>query len=462
MFRSVAPGGGGQAPAPAVVVTYPAPAGEARTSDYTVTVNEKPVDIYAAQSQYFDGDYFFASFDFSGEVAIRVTSTRSLEKVQVQPARFGVRSERNGVSEIMLTADKPFRISIEPNGRIKPLLLFGNALEKDAPKPGDSNVVYFAPGVHSPGKVTLSDNQILYIAGGAVVKGCVYARGRNVTIRGRGILSGEESPRFKGPGRYLLDCQDCRDITVRDITLRDPFSWTFVTWNCDGVTIDNVKVCGSRMLNDDALDLVNTQNAVIRNCFFRTQDDSIAIKGIAKMPRPCENILIEDCEFWTDVANIFRIGYECETDGMRNIRACNIDVLYYSKNYRPPTDYWTNAIIWLQPNQDMLMDNCHFEDIRIRSNGEDMITVMAKPMSCSYGEYKNPEPGTLRDCSFRNIQVFGEQGKFEGLIYMLGDSEKHHVRGLHFDNVTYFGRPITETSPCVSIGRYVSDITFRK
>ncbi len=138
------------------------------------------------------------------------------------------------------------------------------------------------------------------------------AKGKNITIRGRGVLGGEESPRFQGPGRYLLDCQDCQDLTVR-------------------------------------------------NCFFRTQDDSIAVKGLAKLPRPCENILIEDCEFWTDVANIFRIGYECETAGMRNIRARNIDVLHYSKNYREPTNYWANAIIWLQPNQNMVMEDCHFE-----------------------------------------------------------------------------------------------------
>ncbi len=462
MFRSAAPDGESQVATGAIVTTYPAPAGEARNGDFTVSVNGKPVDVYAAQSQYFDGDYFFACFDFSGTVSIRVTSVRSLEKVQVQPARFGVRMERTGANEITLTADKPFRISIEPNGRIKPLLLFGNAPENDAPKPENPNVVYFAPGVHSPGKITLRDNQVLYIAGGAVVKGCVYAKGKNITIRGRGILSGEDSPRFKGPGRYLLDCQDCRDITVRDITLRDPFGWTFVTWNCDGVAINNVKVCGSRMLNDDALDLVNTQNVTVRNCFFRTQDDSIAIKGMAKMTRPCENILIEDCEFWTDVANIFRIGYECETDAMRNIRARNIDVLYYSMNYRQPTEYWANTIIWLQPNQNMLMEECHFEDIRVRSNGDNMIMVMAKPMSCSYGDYKDPEPGALQNCSFKNIQVFGERGKFEGLIYMLGDSEKHYVRGLHFENITYFGQPVTQSSSCVSIGRYVSGISFEE
>ena len=38
------------------VTTYPAPAGEAITRDYAVTVNGKPVDVYAAQSEIFEGD----------------------------------------------------------------------------------------------------------------------------------------------------------------------------------------------------------------------------------------------------------------------------------------------------------------------------------------------------------------------------------------------------------------------
>jgi hypothetical protein len=445
----------------AEVTTYPAPAGEAISGDYTVTVNGRPVDVYAAQSQYFEGDYYFASFDFSGRAAIRVTSAQSLEKVQVQPTRFHVGVERSRPNEITLTADAPFRVSIERNGRIKPLLLFGNALETDAPRPGDPKVVSFAPGVHRPGKITLTEGQTLYLAGGAVVKGCVCAQGDNITIRGRGILAGEESPRFKGPGRFLLDCRDCRNIKVRDITLRNPWSWTFVTWNCDGVTIDNVKICGSRMINDDALDLVNTQHATVRNCFFRTQDDSIAIKGLARQPRPCANILIEDCVFWTDAANIFRIGYECETAGMRDITARNIDVLHYSKNYRPPTHYWTNAIIWLQPNQDMVLEKCHFADIRVRSSGEDIVMLMAKPMSCHYGAYQKPEPGSLRDCSFKRIEVLGERGAFQGTLYLRGDSEKHNVCRLLFEGLTYFGRPVTKDAPCVQIGPHVAEVTFR-
>lgn len=215
------------------------------------------------------------------------------------------------------------------------------------------------------------------------------------------------------------------------------------------------------MINDDALDLVNTQDVTIRNCFFRTQDDSIAIKGLAKVPRPCENMLIEDCVFWTDVANIFRIGYECETAAMRSITARNIDVLHYSKNYREPTHYWANAIIWLQPNQNMVMEECHVQDIRVRSSGEDIIMLMAKPMRCTYGSHENPEPGILRNCSFKNIEVNGEQGRFRGLLYMLGDSQEHDVSRLVFEHVTYFGRPIMQDSPCVQIGPHVAEVVFR-
>lgn len=443
------------------VATYPAPSGEAAVGDYSVAVNGKPVNIYTAQSQYFEGDYAFASFDFSGKVEIVVRSKASLDSVQIQPARYAGWLERKGAHEIGIKADAPFQISIERSGRVKPLLLFGNAVETDAPRPGDPNVVYFGPGVHRTGKITLTDNQTLYVAGGAVIKGCVLAQGKHITICGHGVIGGEESPRFKGPGRYLLDCKDCQDLTVSGITLRNPWGWTFVTWNCDRVLIDNVKICGSRMINDDALDLVNTQNAIIRNCFFRTQDDCIAIKGLAKMPRPCEHIVIENCTFWTDVANIFRIGYECETSGMRDIVARNIDVLHYSKNMRPPTDYWSNTIIWLQPNQNMMMEECRFEDIRIHSDGTDILMLMAKPMRCRYGEYKNPEPGHLRNCSFKNIRVTGKQGNFHGLLYITGDSPEHAVSGLHFENIRYFGKPVMRDASCVQIGLHADDVTFR-
>lgn len=443
------------------VVTYPAPASEKVSGAYSVTVDGKPVDVYSAASEYFGGDYYFAYFDFEGSVKIEIRSEYPLDKAAVLPASFGLPMETTSERAI-ITADKPFRVSFEPNGRIKPLLIFGNGLETDVvPASNAKDVVYFGPGVHKPGKIELTSNQTLYLAGGAVVKGCIHAVGENITIRGRGVLAGEESPRFQGPGRFLLDCQNCSQLTVRDIILRNPWSWTAVTWNCRGVLIDGLKICGSRMINDDALDLVNSQDVIVRNCFFRTQDDSIAIKGIDASKLPCENILVENCQFWTDLANIYRIGYECDAAVMKHIVSKNIDVLHYSKNYREPSHYWSNAIIWLQPNLNMLIDDCQFENFTVYSDGTEMILLMAKPMRCSYGAHKEPDPGTLKNCSFKNISLVGKKGDFKGLIFLAGESEKWSVTGLTFENVQYFGERITRESPCVHCGNHVSNIEFR-
>lgn len=446
--------------AQAEVRTFPAPEGEAANDVYSVTVNGRPVDVYAAQCPLWEGDYYFASFEFSGKVEIQVRSKSSMESTKILPDRFGVRMTREDADTVTLEAERPFRISVEPTGRVRPLLIFGEEIEKDAPRPDDPNVVYFGPGVHKAGKISLTDGQTLYLAGGAVVKGCVHAVGKNITVRGRGILAGEDSPRFQGPGRYPIDFQNATGAVLRDIIVRNPWSWTTVFWNCDGVTIENLKICGARMINDDALDLVNTRNVVVRDCFFRTQDDCIAVKGMAEMTPACENIRVENCQFWTDVANIYRIGYECQTEAMRNIVSKNIDVLHYSKDCREPSHYWANTIFWLQPSANMPLSDCHFEDIVVYSDGSDMLMLMAKPMRCQYGKEKVQVTGTLKSCSFKNLQVVGECGNFTGLIYILGDSDTHSVDGLTFENVRYFGTSIDEKSSCVEIGKFSKNIRF--
>ena len=443
-----------------VVKTYPAPESERVADVYQVAVDGRPVDVYRAQSEYFEGEYYFAYFDFSGTVQVEVQSAFPMAKTRVLPDRFGFAIDEKDKS-VQFKADKPFRVSVEPNGRIKPLLLFGNELEKNVPNPKTPGIVYFGPGVHRPGRIALTDNQTLYLAGGAVVHGAVAATGKNITVCGRGILAGESYPRFQGPTRFPIDFQNCQNAVVADIIVRNPWSWTTVMWNCDTVLIDGLKICGSRMINDDALDLVNTSNAVVRNCFFRTQDDSIAIKGIEKSKRPCENITIENCQFWTDVANIYRIGYECDAAGMRQIVSRGIDALHYSKNYRQPGDYWANAIVWLQPNLDMLMEDCRFDDVVVYSDGSAAILLMAKPMRCHYGEHKTPNPGRLRNCSFKDIRIVGTPGDFGGLIYLKGESPEWNVEGLTFENVRYFDAPITQQSQCVNIGEHVQNVSFK-
>ena len=444
----------------AQVVTYPAPAGEVCAGDYRVEVNGRPVDVYRAESQYFDKTYFFASFDFAGEVTVRVTSTQSLERASVLPERFGVRPTFERPNALRFLARRPFRIAIERGGRNSPLLLFGNPLEKDQPKPGDTNVVFFGPGVHTPVKIQLADNQTLYVAGGAVVKGCVEARGTNITVRGRGILDGNDYPHLKGPAGFMLNLAGCRNLVVRDVVVRGAWTWAVVPSGCDGVLIDNVKICGSRVLNDDGIDVVNSSRVTIRNCFIRTQDDCIAVKGLDGWGRrPCEKMVIESCEFWTDRANIFRIGYECEAEEMSGLVARDIDVLHYSMNYRKPEAFWCNTV-FLQPSGDMPMRDLRFEDIRIHADEYQTVLVLAKPMVCGAGGKKYTSAGRLSDCVFKNIEVTGNDARFGGEVCVVGADEQRTVENLTFESVRRFGKPVTEAAPAVTVGANTRNIRF--
>ena len=220
-----------QAVTPSVCV-YPAPEEEVVRGVYSITVNGKPVDVYSAQTLSFDGDYYFASFDFSGTVSIKISSPFPMEKTEIIPNRFVTPYQLLGTKEIQFEADKPFKIAIEPNGRIKPLLLFGNEIETDVPNANDPNVMYFGPGVHRPGAITLKSDQTLYLAGGAVVKGAIFASGENIVVRGRGVLAGEDYPKFKGPDdHHPIDCKKCKGLVILktlDISgNQDSKSWKF-------------------------------------------------------------------------------------------------------------------------------------------------------------------------------------------------------------------------------------------
>jgi len=184
----------------AKIVTYPAPAGEVSSSDYQVQVADRKIDTYMArvldppfaENYDYGGPYSFANFDMSGSVVVRIASKRSLRNVVIRPQSYGIKPTLVDDHTLTLTLEKPLKLSVEPDGKNGPLLLFANPIETDAPKAGDENIVYFGPGVHKPEKIVLESNQILYLAGGAVVKAEVLVKGTNIRICGRGILDGSD------------------------------------------------------------------------------------------------------------------------------------------------------------------------------------------------------------------------------------------------------------------------------
>jgi hypothetical protein len=440
------------------VVTYPAPEGAALSDQYTVKVNGKRVDVYSApvwdpgHVKPFGGPYSFAYFDFEGRVAVEVTSKKPLAKSVIRPVSRGIPPKiADGKLSFELSA--PGQLSIEPDGKNGPLLLFANPLESSPPEEGDPDVVYFGPGIHKAGEIKIGTGQTLYIAGGAIVKGGVLAQGERIRLRGRGIIDGLDWERFKGPTRNLIRLHKCKDVQVEGLILKDSWAWTFPMYASSDVHIDNIKIVSARCANNDGIGVCNSQRVKIENCFIRTDDDSITTKGFGEhlgidpYP-PVEDVTVERCVLWTDRAHIWRLGCESRAAAMRRLVFRDIDVLHYSDPREPA--------ISVEPGEGMLMEDVLFENIRFNGEGQRRFIVL-KTAPTFWAKSKTP--GNVRNVVFRDIKLTGQPGP--ALIEIGGCDPKHTVEGVTFQNVTRYGQPLTSNSTNVVIQHHTRNIVFK-
>ncbi len=437
----------------AKVVTYPAPGGEALSGDYQVWADDQKVDVYttrvldppfAGKQWDHGGPYGFANFDMSGRVTVRIVSKRPLRNVVIRPQSYGIRPVLEDDHTLTLTLKQPRKISIEPDGIKGPLLLFANPLQADPPSPGDPGVVYFGPGVHKPVKITLADDQTLYVAGGAVVKAEVFASGNRIRIRGRGILDGSDWAWRKGPVGNLIAIRDSRDVEISGVTLRGSSHWTIVPMDCRQVTVRNVKLCNSRVQNDDGINPCNSQDVLITDCFIRSDDDCIALKGIDFRGKNSnvERITVENSILWCDRARIFLLGHESRAQYMRNVTLRNLDIVHFSM-----------TPFLFEPGEEMRLENITIEDVRIHGEGQREL-IRLRPVVNQY--MRKRVPGTIRNVSFVNVTVEGRPGEYQ--VQLEGADAEHDVRDVSFENVSILGAPLSEESAHLRLGQHTKDV----
>ncbi len=437
---------------PSAVVTYPAPPAEVLSGDYTVSADGRSVAVYTARTLDppfagkewdYGGPYSFAYFDTSGRVTVRVTSPRRLRDAVVRPesARVQVRVEDDHT--LLLALDGPRKVSVEPDGRKGPLLLFANPVEVNPPKPGDPGVIYFGPGVHQPGRIEVTNGQTLYLAGGAVVKGAVSAHGSDLRIRGRGILDGSDYEWRKGPYNVTLGIRGT-NVLVEGITIRGSSHWTIVPQGSRHVIVRGVKICGSRVQNDDGINPCNSQDVLITDCFIRSDDDCVAMKGLdfAAPNSNVENVTVENCVLWCDRARIFLLGHESRAPFMRDITLRHLDIVHF-----------TMTPFLFEPGEDMRLENVRVEDVRLHGEGQAEF-IRLRPVVNQY--MRKQVPGFIRGVTFRDVAITGAPGAYQ--IQLEGADAEHDVRDVAFEGVTILGKPVTRSSEALRVGAHVEGV----
>lgn len=486
--------------------------------DYTVRVNGKEVELNTArasavpfnrrwpghQRQIEQSEIIqFLSIETDEPLIFEIFPKVPFDSVRLRPKSLGITPDvENG--RIKFTIDKPAYFTVEPYGRNHALHVFVDPVSEYRVDKSSPDVIYFGAGEHDAGTVELKSNQTLFIDAGAVVYACVHAEdAENIKILGRGILDNS-----KNRERILYDASIennhealnnaervhtvqldyCTDIEIDGITIRDSLVYNIRPVGCKNLDIRNVKIIGCWRFNSDGIDMHNCVNVHISNCFIRTFDDSICVKGFDLYDREdiaaaleaalyrngrsydvFKNALVEKCVIWNDWGKCLEIGAETKAEEICNITFRDCDLIHL-----------TGTALDCMNVDYADVHSVAFKNISIECDEE----IPAPLIQKSDAEvYENPDPdympftvavsvefhheyskgsetrrGRNRDFVFENIRVFGSKAP---KMKFFGYDEEHKTERVRVSSLFLNGEPLSSLpNGNWQVGNFTEDITL--
>ena len=199
---------------------------------------------------------------------------------------------------------------------------------------GGGRVIVPAGGEFVTGSIYLKSNVDLHLEDGAILLGSLnpwdYVKDSvikwtamifavqqdNISITGKGVIDNRgfevanrmvqyvhlglfqddlELDRPQESNRpEIIHLFKCNNVTVKDVTLKDPACWTQQYELCNKLTIEGIKVDAKAYWNNDGLDVVDCCDVIVRNCYIDSSDDAYCFKS-HHVDGVSENVLVENC-----------------------------------------------------------------------------------------------------------------------------------------------------------------------
>src|ERR1043165_247145 len=179
--------------------------------------------------------------------------------------------------------------------------------------------------------------------------------------------------RVFGEGHYLrpqfIQPYRCQNVLIEGVTIQNSPMWEIHPVLCRNVVVQDVHI-NSHGPNNDGCDPESCRDVLIKNCYFDTGDDCIAIKSGRnadgrRLKTPTENIIVLDC-FMKDGHGGITVGSEI-SGGVRNLFAenCRMD----SPNLDHALRVKNNAM------RGGLLEDLHFRNIEVGQVAHAVITI---------------------------------------------------------------------------------------
>lgn len=397
---------------------------------------------------------FTDGFNARGTNRVEVKVRRQgapFREVQIRPTAYRIKTKRLDGQTVSFRLYPWQKVSVEFDGdRDHNLFVFPDL---PAEKPAsDDNLIYFGPGEHEAGLITMHSGQTLFLDEGAIVYGRIEAReAEHIRIQGRGILCGSGSVHDFTRRKSLIYMHLCRDIEVEGIFFRGSPSWSLCFSGCDQLRMENIKqVCWMR--NSDGIDLLNSRHVLIRNSFLRNYDDNISLKNFSSPTgRTTSDITMTGCTLWADCAHNLLVGPETKPElAMDSVLFEDIHILEARETSWP----WRGAMAVMGSDEGTFR-HVTFRHIWLdHTRGGQMFAVEICPYNTS-GRH-------IEDVRFQHIHFMGDDSKLP-LSTIKGLDAERRVDGVSLQHVTVNGKAITpkNLTRFVETNEYATDIKVK-
>ncbi len=179
--------------------------------------------------------------------------------------------------------------------------------------------------------------------------------------------------RLYGDGHRLrpsfIQTYRCQNVLIDGVRIENSPMWAIHPVLSRNVTAQNVKIV-SHGPNNDGCNPESCSDVLIKNCYFDTGDDCIAIKSGRnadgrRINVPCENVIIQGCQMRDGHGGVV-IGSEV-SGGIRNVFA--EDCVMDSPNLERALRVKTNSI------RGGIIENLFYRNIRVGQVAEAVILI---------------------------------------------------------------------------------------
>jgi hypothetical protein len=226
------------------------------------------------------------------------------------------------------------------------------------------------------------------------------------------------------PHRYgTIELRQCRNVHIRDVTIRLSERFTIDLSRCEKVFIDGVTILNNYWrANTDGIDPSSCKDVFISNCYIIAGDDAICPK--TEGGYPLENLVVTNCVLQT-VSSAIKLGTTSSGD-FRNIEVSNCVI----RN--------STVGIGFYIKDGGTAEHCSFDNISMESTRQDtevsdqMARKSIVPIYIDIEQRTPKSPiGAVRDVSFSNIQVTSDNS-----ILIQGMPESR-IQNLTLRNITF-------------------------